>query len=244
MSGNRGRNERLQLEDLVHRARAGLRDWTDANDSDPAVAMLELFAFVGDLLSSYSDRIADEAHLGSGRHGSSRRAHGVEVEVEVEVDGHPWRQVTDLSGSDPQDRHYVVSRRADGASVIEFGDGVHGRKPSADHTIGVRYRHGGAYSSLLLQEGRVVLDSDWSEEPSSHTCGVHAAVVLDNTDPLRRRRLLVRVPDLSGVTAVWAMACLPDPGATELPAPGEGVWVAFESCDPSRPIWLGQRITG
>jgi hypothetical protein len=239
MSRDRGRRERLELEDLVHRARAELRDWTDHTDSDPGVALLELFAFVAELLSSHSDRIADEAYLGSDRHGSSRHAGG----VEVEVDGHPWRRVADLAASSPQDRHYVVSRRGDGASVIEFGDGVHGRKPSAEHSIGVRYRDRGAYSSVLLQEGRVVLDTDWSDEPSGHTCGVHAAVVVDNADPLLRRSLLVRVPDLSGDTAVWAAACLPESGTTELPARGQGVWVAFESGDPSRPVWLGQRLT-
>ncbi len=29
----------------------------------------------------------------------------------------------------------------------------------------------------------------------------------------------------------------------EGPTVGDGVWIALESCDPSRPIWLGQRIT-
>ena len=156
MNGDAGRTERLRLEGLVHRARVGLRDWTDANDSDPGMALIELLAFVGDLLSSYSDRVADEAHLDTGRHRSSRRT---------------------------------------------------------------------------------------SEAPPGHVHGVHAAVVVDNTDPLRRRRLLVQVPGLGDEAALWAMACLPDPGSTELPAPGQGVWVAFEAGDPSRPIWLGQRVS-
>lgn len=55
------------LEELVHRARVELRDWTDANEHDPGVALLELLAYVGDLLSSYSDRIAAEAYLGTER---------------------------------------------------------------------------------------------------------------------------------------------------------------------------------
>ena len=168
MSRDRGPTDRPQLEDLVHRARTELRDWTDTADSDPGVALLQLFAFVGDLLSSHSERLAAEAHLGGGRRN----------EIEVEVDGHPWHQVTDLAGSGAEDPHYLVSRRDDGASVIEFGDGVHGRRPPSNNSIGVRYRHAGAYSSVLLQQGRVIIDTDVSEEPVRATCGVYRATVL------------------------------------------------------------------
>jgi hypothetical protein len=62
-----------RLDDLVERARTDLREWTDHTDSDPGIALLELFAYVGDLLSSYADRIADESYLGTGR--GSRRLH-------------------------------------------------------------------------------------------------------------------------------------------------------------------------
>lgn len=233
MSRDRGPTDRPQLEDLVQRARTELRDWTDTADSDPGVALLELFAFVGDLLSSHSERLAAEAHLGGGPRN----------EIEVEVDGHPWHQVTDLAGSGAEDPHYLVSRRDDGASVIEFGDGVHGSRPPSNNSIGVRYRHGaGAYSSVLLQQGRVIIDTDVSEEPVRATCGVYRATVLDNADPLMHRRLLVRVPDVSGDEPVWAAACLPVPEIQEGPTVGDGVWIAYES-HPSRPIWLGQRIT-
>jgi hypothetical protein len=91
-------------------------------DSDPGAALLQLFAFVGDLLSSQSERLAAEAHLGGGRRD----------EIEVDVTG---------------------------------------------------------------------------DEP------------------------------------VWAAACLPVPEIQEGPAVGDGVWIALESCDPQRPIWLGQRMT-
>lgn len=233
MSGDRGRTGRPQLEDLVHRARTELRDWTDTADSDPGVALLQLFAFVGELLSSHSERLAAEAYLGDERRN----------EVEIEVEGHPWHQVTDLAGSGAEDPHYLVTRRDDGASVIEFGDGVHGRRPPTNNSIGVRYRHAGAYLSVLLQQGRVIIDTDVSEEPVRATCGVYRATVLENADPLMQRRLLVRVPDVSGDESVWAAVCLPVPGTEEVPAIGDGVWIALESCDPSRPIWLGQRIT-
>jgi len=220
---------------MVNRARTELRDRTDTADSDPGVALLQLFAFLGELLSSHSERLAAESHLGG--------EHRNEFEVEVQVEGHPWHQVTDLAGSGAEDPHYLVTRRDDGASVIEFGDGIHGRRPPSNSSIRVRYRHAGADSSVLLQQGRVIIDTDVSEEPARATCGVYRATVLDNADPLMQRRLLVRVPDVSGDEPVWAAACLPVPGTTEVPAVGDGVWIALESCDPSRPIWLGQRIT-
>ena len=36
------------------------RDWTDATEHDPGIAILELLDYVGDLLSSYQDQIAAE----------------------------------------------------------------------------------------------------------------------------------------------------------------------------------------
>ena len=233
MSADHGPTDRPQLEDLVNRARTELRDWTDTAPSDPGVALLELFAFLGELLNSHSEFLAAEAYLG----GEPRN------EFEIEVEGHPWHQVTDLAGSGAEDPHYLVTRRDDGASVIEFGDGVHGRRAPSNSSIGVRYRHSGAYSSVLLQQGRVIIDTDVSEEPVRAMCGVYRATVLENADPLMQRRLLVRVPDVSGDEHVWAAACLPVPGTQEVPAVGDRVWIALESCDPSRPIWLGQRIT-
>ncbi len=166
------------------------------------------------------------------------------MEVEVEVDGHLWRQVADLADSGAEDAHYVVTRRDDGASVVEFGDGVHGQRPPSDSTLGVRYRHGSAYASVLLQQGRVVIDADVVEEPSGGTAGVHRGTVLDNADPLVQQRLLVRVPDVTGDESIWAAACLPGPGTQEVPAVGDGVWIAFEADDASRPVWLGRRTTG
>lgn len=233
MSGERGPIDRSQLEELVNRARTELRQWTDTADNDPGVALLQLFAFVGELLSGSSGHFAAAAHAGVARR----------KDVEVEVDGHPWQQVTDLAGSGAQDLHFVVSQGDGGASVIEFGDDVRGRRPPSGSTIGVRYRRGGAHSSVLLQQGRVIIDTDTGDEPVPAACGVYRASVLDNADPLMQQRLLVQVPDVSGDEPVWAAACLPLPDSQIRPAVGDEVWIALESCDPSRPIWLGQRIT-
>jgi hypothetical protein len=39
------------------------RDWTDDSPHDPGVTLLELLAYVGDLLSYYQDRVAEEERL-------------------------------------------------------------------------------------------------------------------------------------------------------------------------------------
>ena len=179
MSDDAGPTDRPQLDDLVHRARTELRDWTDTPESDPGVALLELLALVGDLLSRHSERLATEAYLGSGhRPGSVGRRN----DFVVEVDGHPWHQVTDLAGSGAEEHAYLVSRGDDGATVIEFGDGLHGQRPPSNSSIGVSYSHGGGYVSVLMQQGRVTLDTDENEPPSRPMCGVYRALVIDNTD--------------------------------------------------------------
>lgn len=241
MSGARTARSWPQLDDLVQRARSEWRAWTEAGQHDPGITFLELLAFVAEQLSDYAERLAKEAYLGSPRDRCSavRRARG-ELEIGIEVDATPWRQVPNLDASAPEDHDYVVSRRNDGATLIEFGDGVHGQRPSPGSSIGVRYGPGRRYSSVLLQQGRVTIDADRREAPTAMACGVYRATVLDNADPLVRRRLRVQVPGVSGDEALWALACLPPGGPDGIPGIGDGVWVAFESGDPSRPVWLGR----
>jgi hypothetical protein len=38
-------------------------DWTDHNVHDPGITLLELLAYVGDLLAYYQDQVAAEARL-------------------------------------------------------------------------------------------------------------------------------------------------------------------------------------
>lgn len=227
MSGPTGDKE--ELDRLVSRARAELREWTDANQHDPGVAIVELLAYVGDLITAYQDRIANEAYLGSDR---ARRSG-----TRVEVDGKRWRAVPSLVDSGPSDDHFVLKTRDDGATVVEFGDGEHGRRPSQSSDIRVRYRSGNGFTSVLLQQGRIVIDADWSE---ASVDGIYRAVVVDSVDPLMRHRVRVLIPEVTGDDGVWAMACVP-PGATEeVPSVSDQIWVAFEAGDPDRPVWLGR----
>lgn len=222
------RHDRLQR--LAESTKEDLRRWTDAPDHDPGIALVELFAFLGDTLSAYAEAIGAEAFLGSRRRVADPR---------VTIDGEAWKRVKSLAESGPDDPHYAVTVDQDGATVIEFGDGVHGRRPPDGGEMRVTYRSGGRFASVVVQPGRVVLDTDWNERAAPTVCGIHRAVVVQAVDPLGTGRLLVQVPSLLGTQHRWAMPCLPA-GATEFPSVGATVWVAFEACDPERPVWLGR----
>jgi hypothetical protein len=74
--------------------------------------------------------------------------------------------------------------------------------------------------------------------------GKYRATVLNNIDPMMMGRLLVTVPDVSGlIPSTWAMPCVPFAGIQNgflaLPLIGSGVWVEFEQGDPDYPVWVG-----
>ena len=43
-------------------------DWTDSNESDPGIVLLELLGYLGDLLGSYQDASSAEQRLRSRRY--------------------------------------------------------------------------------------------------------------------------------------------------------------------------------
>lgn len=74
--------------------------------------------------------------------------------------------------------------------------------------------------------------------------GKYRGAVLNNVDPLQMGRLMVQVPDVTGLApGSWAMPCVPiagiQNGMVALPIIGSGVWVEFEQGDPDHPIWTG-----
>ncbi len=74
--------------------------------------------------------------------------------------------------------------------------------------------------------------------------GKYRGTVKVNFDPMQQGRLMVDVPDVTGLfPSTWAMPCLPmadiATGMFVKPAIGSGVWVEFEQGDPNRPIWVG-----
>lgn len=74
--------------------------------------------------------------------------------------------------------------------------------------------------------------------------GKYRGLVLNNVDPMQMGRLMVQVPDVTGIVpGTWAMPCVPiagiQNGMVALPVIGSGVWIEFEQGDPDYPIWTG-----
>jgi hypothetical protein len=69
--------------------------------------------------------------------------------------------------------------------------------------------------------------------------GMYRAIVVDNSDPSSSRRLRLKIPQvLHEEITGWAWES--ESGISiGLPSAGEGVWVMFESGDPSFPVWMG-----
>jgi hypothetical protein len=53
------------INDLLNLVPSYLPEWTDRSPGDFGIVLLELFAYVGDILNYYSDRIANEAFIGT-----------------------------------------------------------------------------------------------------------------------------------------------------------------------------------
>nr|MBA2431464.1 hypothetical protein [Chthoniobacterales bacterium] len=62
------------------------------------------------------------------------------VPVSVQVDGVTWRWTSDLAAAAPGDAVFALEPET---GVVQFGDGVRGRRPPAGARIIVSYRHGG-----------------------------------------------------------------------------------------------------
>jgi hypothetical protein len=57
-----------------------------------------------------------------------------------------WKARLDLLSSRAEDAHFVVEVEADGSSRLRFGDGKHGRRPTAGTRFSARYRIGNGVS--------------------------------------------------------------------------------------------------
>jgi hypothetical protein len=70
--------------------------------------------------------------------------------------------------------------------------------------------------------------------------GLYRGVVADNTDPLNKGRLKLRVPQvLAEAETDWAWPTEKETVSLQVPEIGQGVWVLFEGGDASYPIWSG-----
>ena len=85
--------------------------------------------------------------------------------------------------------------------------------------------------------------SDRSESPRRFH-GKYRGTVISNVDPEQRGRILVNVPDVTGLPpSNWCLPCVPiagkQAGIYVVPQIMSSVWVEFEEGDPDRAIWVG-----
>lgn len=122
-------------------------EWTDHQQSDPGIPLLELFAF----LASAIGYVASVRWLWN-REGSMRRI------VTVVVDGEEWSQVGNLDDSGPDAKEFRLDPVT---GAVEFGDGVHGKVPEAGVSLSTRYTHGARATAvgafvLMVWTGRIL----------------------------------------------------------------------------------------
>ncbi len=114
-------------------------DWTDDQQHDPGIAVLEVMAYLANELvardalshaaaSSWTSRIIDALS-------------GVDDDagVDVRVNGERWSRVESLAVASPDAPVYSV----DDNGTVRFGDGDHGRRPAPASRIVATFRHGG-----------------------------------------------------------------------------------------------------
>lgn len=69
--------------------------------------------------------------------------------------------------------------------------------------------------------------------------GVYRAIVVNNNDPQKQRRLQVELSTALGNSTDWIWPMEPSNISTEVPAIGQGVWVHFQAGDHEYPVWFG-----
>ncbi len=86
-------------------------------------------------------RISATLHAALGRASARPGERFVLPELEVSVEGFPWKKVGSFTGSGPRDCVYVVMEEGD-RTLIAFGDGKNGARPAAGSRIVASYRFG------------------------------------------------------------------------------------------------------
>lgn len=69
--------------------------------------------------------------------------------------------------------------------------------------------------------------------------GVYRAIVKNNRDPKKQRRLQVEITTSIGHSTEWVWPMEPANISTEVPDIGQGVWVHFQAADHEYPVWFG-----
>lgn len=113
--------------------------WTDRNDADPGITMLEMLAFLAEGLQRHRGVVDGGAPAASRIVRALQADDGGEA-IAVSVNGARWERVETLIDRAP-DAHVFTLNPATGTVV--FGDGVRGKRPERGSAIAVRYGESG-----------------------------------------------------------------------------------------------------
>ena len=111
--------------------------WTDGNDPDPGITILEVLAYLAENLR-FREAPGIAASGAAARAIAALERLADREPVTVVVNGEPWQVVDSLANAGPDAAVFTLDPST---GEITFGDGVHGRVP-AQGSIVVRYRPG------------------------------------------------------------------------------------------------------
>jgi hypothetical protein len=113
------RDYRSLREDLIARVKARIPEWNSDDTSDFGVAMVEAFAYMGDLMSYYIDRAANESSLST----ATRRATVVALarDLGYEASGYT-SSLVDLTVVNDADRPISLPKQTVVSTTISTGD--------------------------------------------------------------------------------------------------------------------------
>jgi len=70
--------------------------------------------------------------------------------------------------------------------------------------------------------------------------GIYRGIVKNNRDPKNQKRLKVIIPQITGTQVTdWIEVVEPSNVSVDIPAVGQGVWVAYIGGNTGYPVWLG-----
>lgn len=100
---------------ILDRLALVMPDWTERHVPDIGIALVELFAYVGDYLSYYQDAVATEAYLDTARQRISVRRHAMFVDYPMHegCNARAWvhlRTDGDITLDNPKDVYFITGR--------------------------------------------------------------------------------------------------------------------------------------
>lgn len=113
------RDYRSLREDLIARVKARIPDWNSEDPSDFGVALVEAFAYMGDIMSYYIDRAANESSLST----ATRRANVVALARDLGYEANGYRSSSvQLTVVNEADRPILIPKNTVVSASVNAGD--------------------------------------------------------------------------------------------------------------------------